>query len=234
MRNVWVFIGIFIFTVTGYLVMTRNIMERKSEIRYVALGDSYTIGEGATESESWPNVLTGHLRDAGLDIKLVANPSVTGYTTKDLIDLELSIFESSEPTFATLLIGVNDWVQGVSEEDFRENLIVILDRMQAKLPDKSKIVLVTIPDFGVTPVGANFSNGRDIAEGIDRYNMIIKSEGVRRNIGVVDIYPLTQQMKGDLVSTDGLHPSAKEYALWEKLIFPVAREILKDFLPQNK
>src|SRR5690348_2901825 len=91
-----------------------------NHIRYVALGDSYTIGEGASPNESWPAVLTRHLKEQGIDIELVANPSATGWTTKQLIDRELPIFKDKEPNFGTLLIGVNDWVQGIDEKTFRQ------------------------------------------------------------------------------------------------------------------
>ncbi|CAN5144718.1 SGNH/GDSL hydrolase family protein [soil metagenome] len=196
-------------------------------IRYVALGDSYTIGEGASEEASWPSVLTKHLQRNGIDIQLVANPSVTGWTTQQVIDRELSVYDEANPTFATLLIGVNDWVQGVDNKTFRHNLVIILDRMQSKLPDKSKLVLVTIPDFLVTPSGRQFSSGRDSSKGIAEFNAIIIEEAIKKNLSVVDIYPLTQQMQGDLVSSDGLHPSAKEYALWENLIYPVVIPLLR-------
>jgi len=118
-----------------------------STIRYVALGDSYTICEGATTEESWPFLLTKHLNDKNIPVELIANPSVTGWTTQDLIDKELSIYDASNPDFATLLIGVNDWVQKVTDEQFEKNLKLILDRMQAKLSNKSNLVLITIPDF---------------------------------------------------------------------------------------
>ncbi len=192
-------------------------------VHYVALGDSYTIGEGATIETSWPSVLVKHLQQEGIKIKLIANPSVTGWTTEQVIDNELPIYEVSEPTFATLQIGVNDWVQGVSIETFHEHLVTILDRMQAVLPVKNHLILITIPDFSVTPTGAGYSGGRDIAKGIAVFNTVITNEGIKRGLPVVDIFPLSQSMKHDptLIAPDGLHPSAREYALWEKVIYPV-------------
>lgn len=82
--------------------------------------------------------------------------------------------------------------------------------------------LITIPDFGVTPKGANYSNGRNIADGISEFNEVIIEEAKNRNLKCIDIFP-SQQMKDkpELISVDELHPSAKEYALWEELIFPV-------------
>lgn len=206
---------------------SREVGEGKPEIRYIALGDSYTIGEGASEDESWPVLLTKQLQKDGVKIVLIANPSITGFTTQQVIDNELPIYESLNPTFATLLIGVNDWVQGVDVNTFQQRLVIILDRMQAKLPDQSKLLLVTIPDFSSTPTGRQYSNGRDITKGITEFNDIIKEEAVKRNLQVVDIFPLTQEMSNnpDLIAPDGLHPSAKEYALWENLIYPIVYKI---------
>jgi acyl-CoA thioesterase I len=202
--------------------------EQSNKVRYVALGDSYTICEGASESESWPVLLAAHLNESGIAAELVANPSRTGYTTQDLIDKELAVFERSSPTFATLLIGVNDWVRGVDEGTFRKNLVFIIDRIQSMLPDKKMLVLITIPDFGVTPSGKYYGGGRDISAGISSFNAIIMDEAKKRDLKVVDIFPVSKEMKNDpeLVASDKLHPSAKEYAIWEKMIFPVAREAL--------
>ncbi len=201
----------------------------KSTIRYVALGDSYTIGTGTTLDKSWPSVLTDHLREQGVNIELVANPARNGWTSQNLIDSELPVFEKSATTCATLLIGVNDWVQGVDKKMFQKNLVYILDKVQSKLPDKSKLVLITIPDFGVTPEGVRYSGGRDISKGITEFNKIILEEAKKRNLKTVDIFEQSKKMGTDrsLVAEDGLHPSAKGYAEWEKLIFPVVYDLLK-------
>lgn len=197
-----------------------------NKIRYVALGDSYTICEGASWEESWPVILTKRLNENEVFIELIANPSRTGWTTEDLIDNELPVFDSSAPTFATLLIGVNDWVQGVSEETFQKNLIQIIEHVQKKTGNK--FVLITIPDFSVTPDGPKYSNGRNISEGLAAFNKIISDEAEKRNLKCVDIFSVSQKMKDnpELISKDNLHPSAKEYAVWENLIYPVVYGVL--------
>ena len=199
-----------------------------NNIRYVALGDSYTICEGATWQESWPYILTERLNKSGIPIKLIANPSRTGWTSQNLIDNELPIFDSSSPNFATLLIGVNDWVQDVSEESFHKNLNFIIDHVQKKIRS-NKLVLITIPDFSVTPDGPKYSKGRNITKGISAFNKIIIDEAIKRNLKYVDIFPASLKMKDDpeLISKDNLHPSAKEYAIWESLIYPVVYKVLK-------
>ncbi|MBA3723597.1 MAG: SGNH/GDSL hydrolase family protein [Candidatus Levybacteria bacterium] len=232
--NNWIISIIVIVCIIGGIIFlnkmnTPPLAQDFKGIRYVALGDSYTIGEGASTAEAWPSLLTEHLKKDRIDIELIANPSVTGWTTQDVINNELRIYDASNPTFATLLIGVNDWVQGVPKETFRANLIIILDRMQAKLPDKSNLILVTIPDFSVSPRGMTYGNGRDIAQGIAEFNEVIKEEAQKRNLQIVDIYPLSQEKGSDpsMIAADTLHPSAKMYAEWEKLIYPVVYEMLR-------
>ncbi|HEY6069768.1 MAG TPA: SGNH/GDSL hydrolase family protein [Chthoniobacterales bacterium] len=199
------------------------------KIRYAVIGDSYSCGEGATHSESWPALMTEHLKREGVNVDLVSNPSVTGWTTKDAIDKELPKFVSSNPTFATLLIGVNDWVQGIDETTFRNRLSYLLDSMLAVLINKKHLLVVTIPDFGVTPTGPKYAKGRNIHDGLTAFNKIVTEEAQKRGLEVVDIFPLSKKMGHDksLVAKDGLHPSAKAYAEWEKIIFPAALELLK-------
>lgn len=195
-------------------------------IRYVALGDSYTICEGATWEESWPFLMTQHLNESGIKVELIANPSKTGWTTQNLIDHELPVFDSSDADFATLLIGVNDWVQQVTAEQYTLNLQFILNHVQNKVGQK--LLLITIPDFSVTPDGPKYSKGRNISAGLQEFNEILKEEAIKRKLKVVDIFPISLEMKDDptLISSDNLHPSAKEYAIWEKIILPGARELL--------
>jgi lysophospholipase L1-like esterase len=219
--------GLFLLIIT---YTSQNKIMAQQTIRYVALGDSYTIGTGAKEAtEAWPILLTKHLKENKINIELIANPAINGFTTQRLIDYELPILDQSKPTFVTLLIGVNDWVQGVDAVTFQNNLIFIIDHIQKQLADKSKLVLITIPDFGVTPTGANYSAGRDIAEGIAAFNLVITSEADKRKLKTIDLFELSKGMKTDrtLIAQDGLHPSAKEYALWETHIYQVIYALLK-------
>lgn len=159
----------------------------------------------------------------------MANPSRTGWTTKEAIDQELPVFVRARPNFATLQIGVNDWVQGFDEETFRKSFALLVDRMLEVLPDKNRLLIVTIPDFGVTPTGPRYARGRNISEGITSFNKIVTEEAEKRGLRIVDVFEVSKQMGKDrsLVAADGLHPSAKEYAEWEKIILPAALELLK-------
>jgi acyl-CoA thioesterase-1 len=173
-------------------------------------------------------LLARNLTASGIPLKLVANPSRTGWTTQQAIDRELPVLIRARPAFATLQIGVNDWVQEVNENSFRERFIFLVDHMLASLPGKNRLLIVTIPDFGVTPAGARYGDGRDISAGISAFNRIIADEAGRRALRVVDVFELSRKMKSNpsLIAADGLHPSAQEYAEWEKLIEPVARALV--------
>lgn len=200
------------------------------KIRYVALGDSYSNGEGAGSDAAWPVLLTNHLKQEGYAIELVANPSVSGWTTQNVIDGELPEFIASRPTFATLLIGANDAFQGVDASTFKTNLIAILDTMQETLPDRKKILILTIPDYSVSPQVREYPNARELGQEIVKFNEIIRVEAKNRDLPIVELYELAKAMGEDdsLVTEDGLHPSAKELKLWEEKIFPTANEVLKE------
>ena len=217
----------FLFTVI--LLFSLSFKADAQLIRYVAVGDSYTIGTGIQPEESWPSILTKKLSSQGIPIEITANLGKNGWTTQDVINAQLPIYKTLKPDFATLLIGVNDWVKEVDAKTFRLNLGKLMDDMITQLPQKDHLVVITIPDFSVTPTGSQFALGRNIPEGIAEFNSIIIEEAKRRNLKVVDIYPLTQKMKDDrsLIAEDGLHPSSLEYQLWEKLIYPEAEKILR-------
>ena len=197
-------------------------------IRYAVIGDSYSIGEGATPAQSWPALLARGLTNKGVPVELVSNPAHTGWTTQDALDHELPLFIAAKPDFATLQIGVNDWVQGVDEAAFRARLARLIDAMRQALSDERRLLVVNIPDFSVTPEGPRYARGRDIAAGLTNFNRIIAEEASKRGLTIVDIFSLSREMRDDasLVARDGLHPSTEAYAEWEELIFPVALKLL--------
>lgn len=195
--------------------------------RYLPLGDSYTICTGAKESESWPLRLTQHLNEQKIACELLGNPARNGFSTQDLIDYELPLLKKLKPDLVTVLIGVNDWVREVEADTYAGNLRFILDEIQSA--GVTKVLLITIPDFGVSPEGKKYSRGRNITQGISSFNEIVKAEAKKRHWPCVDIFGLSRKMAADgsLVSSDGLHPSAKEYGIWEQAILPEVIKLLK-------
>lgn len=177
--------------------------------RYLALGDSYTIGESVPESERFPVQLA---RQLGLgDPQIIAK---TGWTTDELN----AAIDAADPRgpfdLVTLLIGVNNQYRGRDAEQYRDEFAALLQRAIGFAGgDARKVIVVSIPDWGVTP----FAEGRDrakIAAEIDRYNAVNREEAQRAGAKYVDITPISRGSDPALVAADGLHPSGSQYALW--------------------
>jgi lysophospholipase L1-like esterase len=197
-------------------------------LRYFPVGDSYTIGQDIPARDNFPTQLAKALSARRKKITVIANLSRTGWTSRQAIDLELPAFEKARPDFATLLIGVNDWVQGVPLPQFRQNLQVLLDRMAAALPGPQRLLVLSVPDFGASFTGPQFSGGRDISSGIAEVNAVLKEEAAKRGALYADFFGLSQRAKGhqELFAGDGLHPSALQYAQWVQAMLPAAERCL--------
>jgi acyl-CoA thioesterase-1 len=212
--------------VGGAVLLNRSskpgaVISKPGVIRYLPLGDSYTIGQSVGDDERWPNQLVTKLSKDKKQLEIVANPSVTGYTTQNLIDKELPLVASLKPDFVTILIGVNDYVQGVDAASFQKNLDYIISTVQSHLPKPGNLVLVTIPDYGKTPTGAQYGSPQSTEAGIKAFNAIIVAAGAKYNIPVADIFAISQEVARDpsLIAPDGLHPSGKEYTAWTNIIY---------------
>ncbi len=201
--------------------------KKLTNVRYLPLGDSYTIGEGVAINANFPSLLTQDLQTKGIDTAIVAQPALTGYTTQDVLDYQISLLASSQANFCTLLIGVNDWVQEVSTAIYRENLGRILTVIKQKVG--SQLVLLSIPDFSVSNEGAKYSKGRNISQGIQAFNEIAKELAQKEDVIMVDIFSLSQRQKGDAYfAADQLHPSTKAYKEWVDLMLPTVISTLVD------
>ncbi len=196
-------------------------------LRYVALGDSYTIGTAVAESERWPDQLVAALGGAAGPLGLVANLAANGFTTADVIAIELPRLDGLRPGFVTLLIGVNDVVQGVPDETYRTQLDAIFDHLIRRLPP-ARIVAVTTPDYTLTPAGADYGDPEERRAGILRANETMGKVAASQGVAVVDIFDLSRRAATDrsLVAADGLHPSGAQYRLWVERIVPVVRVLL--------
>jgi acyl-CoA thioesterase-1 len=196
-------------------------------LRYVALGDSYTIGTSVRTPERWPDQLVERLGGDPPVLSLVANLGVNGFTSADLIRAELSEVHALAPGFATVLIGVNDVVQGVSTAAYDRNVMTILDALLALLP-AGRIVTVAIPDYTVTPAGADYGDPRRQHDRIALNNEVMARRSAERGIAWVDTFDLSRRAAADrsLVADDGLHPSGAQYALWVERIAPVVANLL--------
>jgi lysophospholipase L1-like esterase len=199
-----------------------------ASVRYVALGDSYTIGTSVPATDRWPNQLVARVPR----LELVANFGVNGFTAADVIEVELPQVASLRPNFVSLLIGVNDVVQGVPGATYRRNVALILDELVRQVGADHALV-VTTPDYTVTPAGGDFGDPATQSAGIRRNNAINIELAAARGIAVVDIYDLSLVAATDrsLVAVDGLHPSGRQYGLWVERIAPVVSRILTETTP---
>ena len=195
-------------------------------LTYLALGDSYTIGESVSQKESFPYQLVSQLNGRGLKFsntpKIIAR---TGWTTSELQSgIKLDNGGASSYDMVTLLIGVNNQYRANSLIDYRKEFKELLQTaISFARGNKKHVFVVSIPDWGVTPFGK--ASGRDpkiIAKEIDDFNGVNRAETLAAGISYTDITPGSRAAKADaaLIANDGLHPSGKMYAEWATKLTP--------------
>jgi lysophospholipase L1-like esterase len=192
-------------------------------IRYVALGDSYTIGTNVGQSDRWPDQLVDSLRDS-VPLELVANLGVNGYTSGDLVQRELPLLADLRPEFVSILIGVNDVVQDVPIERYRANVEQTLAAVLDLVP-RDRVVVVSVPDYTRTPRGADYGDPQQQRDAIAAVNALMQQLAADRGVAFVDISTVADQVGSDasLVASDKLHPSGEQYRRWVELITPVVK-----------
>ena len=204
--------------------------EELMEIRYLALGDSYTIGEGVPENQRWPVLLSQQLLDSGIQVEKVEIVAATGWTTRNLINAIEGKNLDKSYDLVSLLIGVNNQYQGKSIEEYRKEFAELLNTAIELAGGKEENVFVlSIPDYSVTP----FARGRDIskiAEEIEAFNSVNKEIAEQKRVKYFNITPLSQNAKNDpaLLAEDQLHPSGKMYGQWVEFILPEIVSIVKE------
>lgn len=200
-------------------------------IRMLNLGDSYTIGESVIAAENFPNQLASQFKSLGYKISAPEIIATTGWTSDELLNGINQRPPSPPYNLVTLLIGVNNQYRGYSIDQYRMEFRNLLDLAIIYSDNKPKHVLViSIPDWGVMP----FAEGRDrseIALEIDLFNQVNYDEALKSHCNYCNITSISRQASHDstLVATDGLHPSAKQYAKWVQKIFPIAENMFSEF-----
>jgi lysophospholipase L1-like esterase len=194
---------------------------------WLALGDSYTIGEAVAAHERWPVVLAQRLRHGETSIDDPQIIAVTGWTTDELAQGMDAATLSPPYGLVTLQIGVNNQYRGRPADDYREQFATLLARAIMLAGERAaRVVVVSIPDWGVTRFARE--QGRDraqIAAELDTYNAIARDEASRAGTRFVDITGISRQQP-ELLADDGLHPSAAQYAQWVVAIEPTVRSAL--------
>jgi lysophospholipase L1-like esterase len=205
---------------------TKSAMTATNGFTYLALGDSYTIGESVPQDKSFPYQLSSLLAANSIKIATPDIIAVTGWTTDNLINaIAANSIHTKTYDLVTLLIGVNDQYQGLSQTNYRTKFAQLLaTAIGFAKGDANRVFVLSIPDWGVTP----YANGQDAIIGpqIDQFNSINKEESKKAGVHYLDITPISRQAAKDplLVAGDGLHPSAKMYSLWMAQLEPMVRE----------
>lgn len=197
---------------------------------FLALGDSYTIGEGVPAADCWPVQLARALRGEGIDVAAPKIVAKTGWTTGELAAAMDA--ESFVPPYSlvSLSIGVNNQYRGLPLDTYRGQFRTLLERAIALAGDApSRVVVVSIPDWGVTPFARE--EKRDVAEVadcIDAFNAAACAQLETTGVHWVDVTPLSRMARRrSELAADGLHPSGVQYARWVEAILPVARAVLQ-------
>jgi len=200
-------------------------------LSFLALGDSYTIGEGVAENGRWPVQLAAKLREEGIALADPRIIATTGWTTDELAWGIDGAEPLGEWDFVTLLIGVNNQYRGRSAIDFRGEFETLLQRAIRYARGRADRVLVlSIPDWGVTPfVKTTQASPAQIALELDAYNAAAQVVCEAHGVAFVDITPVSRERGGQaqMLADDGLHPSASMYTLWTALALPAARTLLQ-------
>jgi lysophospholipase L1-like esterase len=199
--------------------------------RILALGDSYTIGEGVDAADRWPVRLASGLRANGIAIADPVIVARTGWTTDELNAAIDAATPRGPFDLVTLLIGVNNQYRGRSSDEYRPELRALLRRAVSFASSRpARVVVISIPDWGVTPFADE--SGRDVARigrEIDDFNAIGRDEASRAGAKFVDVTAISRRARSDrsLIAGDGLHPSRAMYDEWASRLLPVAIEALQ-------
>lgn len=201
-------------------------VEVPQAIKYLALGDSYTIGQGVTAPERWPNQLVDELEQNDYEVPLLKIIAQTGWTTSSLINA-IESEELEDFDLVSLLIGVNNQYQSKPFERFEMEFGVLLDKAISIAGSLERVFVVSIPDYGVTPFGAN--NSQQIAEELDEYNAHMAEVCLAQNIPFIDITEISRLLgDGEGALSDNLHPSGMQYGQWVDKMLPVVLDILEE------
>ena len=196
---------------------------------FLALGDSYTIGESVNAEQRFPAQTSILLSSYGIKINTPDYIATTGWTTQNLQDAINNKKPANNYSIVTLLIGVNNQYQGLSFTDYKNQFTSLLQQAIGFAGNnKNHVFVVSIPDYSVTPFARNSDTAR-IAREIDQYNAANKSITESFGVSYTDITPISREAKNnsDLVASDGLHPSASQYQRWAALLAPTIKAHLQ-------
>ncbi|WP_247237031.1 SGNH/GDSL hydrolase family protein [Telluribacter sp. SYSU D00476] len=197
-------------------------------LRFLSLGDSYTIGESVPASDRWSVILADLLRAEGVVIQSPDIIARTGWTTAELSEAIRQANNRNTYDLVSLLIGVNNQYRGQSQERYRTEFRELLQTSINFAGGRAdRVVVLSIPDWGVTPFAAT-RNREQIARKIDAFNAVAKEEAGKAGVRYVDITPISRTALDDptMVASDGLHYSGKMHRLWAQETLPVVKSLI--------
>ncbi len=192
----------------------------QTQFTLLALGDSYTIGEGVSEDQTWPNQFIQIAYENGVDFINSRIIAETGWKSYDLINAIASSNFERKYDYISLLIGVNNQFNSRPINEFKDDLDNLLIKMNNLKKNNGSILIISIPDWGSTPYGES-SNRNDISNEINAFNNVLKNFAINNGLKYVDVTEISRRAinEPELITTDNLHPSGLMYLEWAKKIF---------------
>ncbi|MEM6736693.1 MAG: SGNH/GDSL hydrolase family protein [Bacteroidota bacterium] len=197
-------------------------LNNPNKYTFLALGDSYTIGESVSKNERWPMQLADKLKKDSITLEptIIAK---TGWTTDELQSGIIKSDVKGTYDLVSLLIGVNNQYRGYDEDQYKNEFKLLLDKaIEFANGNPRHVFVLSIPDYGVTPFAEEKGMDKEkIAHELDSYNAIAQKISTLRDIGFVNITTISRKAEDDLnlVADDGLHPSGKMYEMWVDKIY---------------
>lgn len=199
----------------------------KNTVNYLALGDSYTIGESVAAENRWPVQLTERLRADGFEIQDPMIIATTGWTTQDLLKAINSQLSNEKFDLVSVSIGVNNQYQGKPISEYREDLYTIFRKaISLSKNDTEGVFAVSIPDYGATPFGA--ARSEEIGRELEEFNNVFEEVATEFDIDFYNITPISKRAaeEPELTAQDNLHPSGEMYRLWVDHFYEEVKEKL--------
>lgn len=229
MKNIKSCLILFLLIFCISAALKGNLLKAQDKtISYLALGDSYTIGESVDIQQRWPVQLAAQLKQEGIKISEPRIIAKTGWTTDELLDSLQTTKISSSYDLVSLLIGVNNQYRGYNIKQYKKEFELLLEKaIKYAGGDTSNVFVVSIPDYGVTPFGQQ-KNPVKIAAELNNYNAMAKNICKKYRISFIDITGISRKASDDnsLIAGDKLHPSARMYSLWVQKMLPTVQKIL--------
>ncbi|MCF0058700.1 SGNH/GDSL hydrolase family protein [Dyadobacter sp. CY356] len=209
------------------VVHSGNGQESTGGLRYLALGDSYTIGESVPETDRWPVLFAKSMAENGKTISATDILAKTGWTTENLLSACNGFKPTENYDLVSLLIGVNNQYQGRSIDQFRIDFhLLLLKSVEYAGNRRNRVFVLSIPDWGCTEFGSG--SREEVAKSIDKFNLVVKEECAKEKILFIDITPTSRKALNDptMVASDNLHYSKKMHQLWVDEALPPVKPLL--------